>query len=133
MNADVDVHRIYALGVNFRFCRCGRASGSSRRGRHRLPWSALAVSGLLVLQVLPGLAAAHARGTLGDNIRASSRVLVADLDQNPAALAGLGQTEPAGKLAAIQGERQMPQLIADDLGVPSSQMITAPLPRDWPS
>ena len=67
-------------------------------------------------QVLPGSAAADAGGTLGDDIRARVRVLVTDLDQNPAPLAGAGQGKAAGELAALQPERQMTRFVAEDLG-----------------
>src|SRR5258708_22003284 len=67
-------------------------------------------------QVLPGPAAADAGGMLGDDIRALVRVLVTDLDQNPAPLPGAGQGKAAGELAALQPERQMTGFVAEDLG-----------------
>src|SRR5215831_11690513 len=67
-------------------------------------------------QVLPGPAAAHARRTLGDDVRAFPRVLVPDLDEDPAALAGAGQREATGELAAVRRERQMSRLVPGDVG-----------------
>src|SRR5258708_36352387 len=67
-------------------------------------------------QVLPGPAAADAGWMLGDDIRARVRVLVTDLDQNPAPLPGAGQGKAAGELAALQPERQMTRFVAEDLG-----------------
>ena len=58
---------------------------------------------------------------------------VAGLDEDPASLAGLGEPEATRELLAVQHEREVPRLVALDSQVPSSQMITAPLPRGWPS
>ena len=44
-------------------------------------------------------------------------------------LAGPAQRETAGELATVQPERQMARLVARMSAGPSSQMITAPLPR----
>src|SRR5205814_8567317 len=68
--------------------------------------------GMPVSKLLPGPAAAHARGLLGHDVRARPRVLVADLDQDPAALAGAGQAEPAGDLVTVQGEVEVARLDA---------------------
>ena len=67
-------------------------------------------------QVLPGPAAADAGRTLGDDIRARVRVLVTDLDQNPAPLPGAGQGKAAGELAALQPDRHMTGFVAEDSG-----------------
>src|SRR5260221_4605847 len=67
-------------------------------------------------KVLQGPAAADAGGMLGDDIRARVRVLVTDLDQDPARLPGAGQGKAAGELAALQPERQRPGFVAEDLG-----------------
>ena len=42
---------------------------------------------------------------------------IAGLDQNPAALAGAGQGESSGELAAVQQDGQMAGLITDDLSI----------------
>src|SRR5258708_2503752 len=53
---------------------------------------------------------------LGDDIRARLRVLVTDLDQDPAPLPVAGRGKAAGELAARQPERQMTRFVAEDLG-----------------
>src|SRR5258708_15181989 len=67
-------------------------------------------------QFLPGPAAADAGWMLGDDIRACVRVLVTDLDQNPAPLPGAGPGKAAGQLAALQPDRQMARLGAAAFG-----------------
>src|SRR5215472_8981110 len=74
-------------------------------------------TGLLVRQVFPRLAAAYAPWLLGHDVRTGSRVAIAGLDQNPATLAGAGQGESSGELAAVQKDGQMARLITDNLGV----------------
>src|ERR1019366_3062018 len=66
-------------------------------------------------QVLPGPAAAHARRALRHDVRAGPGVFVADLDQDPAMLAGPGQGEAARELAARHDEGHMLWLRAYDL------------------
>src|SRR5260221_8481589 len=65
---------------------------------------------------MPGLADPRPRRRLGGDARPRPRLLVAARDENPAALAGAGQGEPAGELAAAQGEREVACLVAGDLG-----------------
>src|SRR5258708_20554457 len=67
-------------------------------------------------QVLPGPATPDAGRTLGDDIRARMRVLVTDLDQNPAPLRGAGQGKAAGEFAALHPDRQMTRFVAEDFG-----------------
>jgi hypothetical protein len=67
-------------------------------------------------QVWPGPAAADAGWMRGDDVPARVRVLVTDLDQNPAPLSGAGQGKAAGELAALQPDRQMTGFVAEDLG-----------------
>src|ERR1019366_2240486 len=66
-------------------------------------------------QILPGLAAAHARRAFRDDVRALPGVFVADLDQDPAMLAGPGQGEAAREFAARHDEGHMLWLRAHDL------------------
>jgi hypothetical protein len=78
---------------------------------------------------LPGHAASHACWLLSDDIRARARILVADLDQNPALLPGPRQPEAARKLSAMQHKRQMRRLVAHDLGrslIPDDHRASAP-------
>ena len=92
-------------------------------------------------QVLPGPAAADAGWMLGDDIRARVRVLVTDLDQNPAPLPGAGQDKAAGELAALQPDRQMTRFVAENLGTASRRSAgsragplgTARERRTWPA
>jgi hypothetical protein len=67
-------------------------------------------------KLLPGPAAADARGKLRHDVRARPRLLVAGLHQDPPARAGAGQGEAAGQLAAAQRERQVSRLVAGDVG-----------------
>src|ERR1035438_478302 len=66
-------------------------------------------------ELLPGPAAARARRALRDDVRAGPGVFVADFDEDPAMLAGTGQGEAAGELAARQDEGHMVWLRAHDL------------------
>ena len=66
-------------------------------------------------QVLPGPAAADTGRALGDDIRARVRVLVTNLDQNPAPLPGAGQGKAAGELAALQPDRTA-RFVAENFG-----------------
>jgi len=71
--------------------------------------------GLLVRQVVPRPAAAHAPWLPGHDVRTRPRVVITGPDQNPAALAGAGQGESSGERAAAQQDGQMARLITDDL------------------
>src|SRR5262249_19587928 len=92
-----------------------------------------AVRGMPIGKLLPGPAAAHARGLLGHDVRARLRVLVAGLDQDPAVLAGAGQADPPASLCPCRGNDRPPGSSRAISAPPSSQMITAPLPRGCPS
>lgn len=80
-------------------------------------------------QLLPGPAASYALWPVSHNVRTCARIFIADFDENPARIPGPGQCEGARELSAMQDERQMPGLVTQDLGGPSSQRITAPVPR----
>jgi hypothetical protein len=79
--------------------------------------------------LLPGPAAAHASRTFRDDVGARPRGAVCGLDQDPAALAGAGQGEASGQLAAVQGDRQVARVIAGDLSgslIPDDHGAAAP-------
>ena len=59
----------------------------------------------LFRQVFPRPAAAYAPWLLSHDVRAGLRVVITGLDQNPAAIAGAGQGESPGELAAAQKDR----------------------------
>ena len=63
-------------------------------------------------------------------------MVITGLDQDPAVLAGTGQGETSGELAAVQNDGQMVRLIADDLSgalIPDDHRAgTACLPRADP-
>src|SRR5580704_16379456 len=73
---------------------------------------------LPVQQFLPSQAAADAGRLFGHDVRPRARGFVADLDEDPALLAGPGQRESPGELAAVQDERDVPRLVPYDLGSP---------------
>ena len=84
--------------------------------------------GLLVRQVFPRPAAAHAPWLLSHDVRTGPRVVITRLDQTPAALAGAGQGESPSELAAAQKYGQMARLITDDLGdalIPDDHRVRA--------
>src|SRR5215472_15258608 len=86
-------------------------------------------TGLPGSDFLPGPAGAHASRAFRDDVGARPRRAVSGLDQDPAALAGTGQGEAPGQLAAIQGDGQMARVIAGDLGaslVPDDHGAAAP-------
>lgn len=62
--------------------------------------------------MLPGLAAAHARRLLGDDVGASARLLVVGLDQDPLTVVGSGQAESAGELVPVEGEGDVVRVMA---------------------
>jgi hypothetical protein len=70
---------------------------------------------LLARQFFPRPAAAHTPWLLGHDVRTGSRVAITGFDQNPAALAGTGQSESPSELAAAQNDGQMVRLITDEL------------------
>src|SRR5690242_18012704 len=79
-------------------------------------------------QFLPGAAAAHAGGLLRHDVRPGTRFLIADLDQDPAPLAGPGQREASGQLATVQHKGEVPGCVPDYLGgplVPDDHRATA--------
>ena len=91
-----------------------RPAGSLRGPRHRgfrRP-AGRATSG----QFLPGTAAPHAGRAFRHDVRSGPRGLVADLDQNPAALPRPGQRVAPRQLTAAQDERDVPRLVPEDLG-----------------
>src|ERR1700761_8602506 len=88
----------------------------SRRIASRESTSCWRAAGLLARQFFPRLAAAHAPWLLGNDVRPRSRMIITGLDQDPAVLAGTGQGESPGELAAVQNDGQVVRLIADDLG-----------------
>jgi hypothetical protein len=63
----------------------------------------------------PGHAASHAYRLLSDDIRTRARLLVSDLDEDPALCGGSCQREATGKLVAMQDKRQVPRFVAHDL------------------
>ena len=88
---------------------------------------------LTIAQLLPGPAAPDAGRLFGDDVRARAGAVVPDLDQNPAPRPGARQREATRQLAAVQNEGQVTRFVADKVGGPLIQMITAPVPRRWPS
>jgi hypothetical protein len=68
--------------------------------------------------LLPRLPASHACWLFSDDVRARARILVADLDQDPALLPGPRQPKAARKLSAVQDKRHMARLVTHDLGGP---------------
>src|SRR6266567_1299421 len=72
----------------------------------------------LAPQFLPGTPASHTGRPFRHDVRSGTRGLVADLDQDPAPLAGPGQREAAGQFAAVQDEGDMPGLVPGHLGGP---------------
>ena len=112
-----------------RWDRCARPKGTAsdlRGGRS---------AGLAARDLLPGAAAAHARGLLADDVgaragAASSRILTRIQPASP--VARQARTPPCS-LWPSSDEGQVPVALARAASnVPSSQMITAPLPRVAP-
>jgi RTX calcium-binding nonapeptide repeat (4 copies) len=68
--------------------------------------------------LLPRPAAAHALGPLGHDVRARARGVVDGLDEDPLALARLGQPEAPGELLAVQHERQVARFVAQHVDGP---------------
>ena len=86
-------------------------------------------TGLPSSDFLPGPAGAHASRAFRDDVGARPRGAVSGLNEDPAALAGTGQGEAPGQLAAMQGDGQMARVVAGDLGgslVPDDHGAAAP-------
>src|ERR1700759_5733506 len=95
------------------------ANRSLRRlGRPHSPGSSGLPGLRLMPEFLPDAAAPHASRPLRHDVRPGTRRLIADLDQDPAPLAGPGQREAPGQLAAVQHEGDVPGLVPDHLGGP---------------
>src|SRR6185369_3986944 len=68
----------------------------------------------LLRQLLPCAPAAHTGRLLDDHVRASPRLVIVSLDQDPLAAAGAAQAETAAELVSAQNKGQMVRFVAQE-------------------